>query len=86
MCLEIIIKFGLVYAKHFLTTEKRRTMDGIRINKFLSEAGVCSRREGDRLVSEGRVTLDGRIAVAGDKVMASQKVAVDGKEVVKVEE
>lgn len=61
-------------------------MDGIRINKFLSEAGVCSRREGDRLVSEGRVTLDGRIAVVGDKVMASQKVAVDGKEVVKVEE
>ena len=37
----------------------------IRINKFLSEAGVCSRRGADRLVEEGRVTIDGKVAVLG---------------------
>ena len=61
-------------------------MEGIRINKFLSEAGFCSRREGDRLVSEGRVTLDGRTAEAGDRVLPGQKVTVDGREIVKEEE
>ena len=39
----------------------------IRINKFLSEAGVCSRRGADRLVEEGRVTIDGKVAVLGDQ-------------------
>lgn len=61
-------------------------MEGIRINKFLSEAGVCSRREGDRMVEEGRVALDGRVAVPGDKVLPGQKVTVDGKVVEKEEE
>ncbi len=61
-------------------------MEGVRINKYLSEAGVCSRREGDRLISEGRVTLDGRVAVPGDKVLLGQKVTLDGREVVKEEE
>lgn len=61
-------------------------MEGIRINKYLSEAGVCSRREGDRLIQEGRVALDGRLAVPGDRVFPHQEVLVDGKAVKKEEE
>ena len=52
-----------------------------RINKYLSEAGYCSRREADRLVEAGRVTIDGVAAVCGSKVADGQKVCVDGKEV-----
>ena len=55
----------------------------IRINKFLSEAGVCSRREGDRMLSEGRILIDGAVAKPGDKVTKGQRVFVDGKEVKK---
>lgn len=61
-------------------------MEGIRINKYLSEAGVCSRREGDRFIAEGRITLDGRLAVPGDRVFPGQRVMVDGKEIKKEEE
>lgn len=58
----------------------------VRINKFLSEAGVCSRREGDKMLSEGRIFIDGEQAKPGDKVKEGQKVFVDGKEVVKEQE
>lgn len=51
----------------------------IRINKFLSEAGVCSRRGADRLVEEGRVLIDGETAVLGAQVLPGQQVMVDGK-------
>lgn len=54
---------------------------GTRINKFLSEAGVCSRREADRQVEARRVTIDGRIAAAGDRVLPGQKVVFCGKAV-----
>ena len=47
-------------------------VNGIRINKFLSEAGVCSRREADRQIEAGNVTIDGRTAVTGDKVIEGQ--------------
>lgn len=60
--------------------------NGIRINKFLSEAGVCSRREADRQIEAGNVTIDGRIAVTGDKVIEGQKVCFNGKEVTKEQE
>ncbi len=54
---------------------------GIRINKYLSESGVCSRREADRMIEAGRVKIDKRTAVMGDRVFAAQKVYFDGKEV-----
>lgn len=42
-------------------------MEGtIRLNKYLSDAGVCSRREADRLVEEGKVRVDGEIARDGN--------------------
>lgn len=55
--------------------------DGIRLNKFLSEAGVCSRRQADQYVADGRVTVDGRMAELGQKVRPSQDIRVDGRRV-----
>lgn len=57
-------------------------MDEIRLNKFLSRAGVCSRREADRLIALGRVTVDGEKAVEGQKVAPDAEVFVDGKRAV----
>lgn len=54
----------------------------IRLNKYLSEAGVCSRREADRLIESGIVTVDGKTAAPGMKVEDGQEVRV-GKKVVK---
>jgi 23S rRNA pseudouridine2604 synthase len=59
---------------------------GVRINKFLSEAGVCSRREADREVEAGNVTIDGNIAETGARVFAGQTVTFRGKVVSKEEE
>ena len=53
----------------------------IRLNKYLSEAGVCSRREADRLIESGKVTVDGKVAQMGMKVTDSQEVRV-GKKVI----
>lgn len=52
---------------------------GRRLNKFIADSGYCSRREADRLISEGRVTLDGRPGALGDRVLPGMSVAVDGK-------
>lgn len=52
-----------------------------RINKFLSSAGFCSRREADRLVMEGRVTVDGHTALLGTKVTDGASVLVDGRSI-----
>lgn len=51
----------------------------VRINKYLSEAGFCSRREADRLIEAGKVTIDGVKACMGDKVGAGQRVCVGGR-------
>ncbi|MCF2444250.1 23S rRNA pseudouridine(2604) synthase RluF [Dyadobacter sp. CY345] len=51
----------------------------IRINKFISETGFCSRREADKLVEQGRVILNGKQAVLGDKATAGDQVLIDGK-------
>ncbi|MCQ2078814.1 MAG: pseudouridine synthase [archaeon] len=57
--------------------------DGVRLNKFIAEAGVASRRAADRLIDEGRVSINGKIAVLGDKVCPGDKVCVDGKRIQK---
>ena len=59
---------------------------GVRINKFLSEAGVCSRREADRQIEAGNVTIDGVVAETGSKVYSGQTVCFNGKPVSKEEE
>lgn len=57
-----------------------------RINKFLSEAGFCSRRAADRLIEQGRVTVDGAVAQMGSRVEKGSRICVDGKEISKEEE
>jgi 23S rRNA pseudouridine2604 synthase len=50
----------------------------IRINKFFTEHGICSRREADTLIVEGRVTINGRRAALGDQVVPSDTIMLDG--------
>jgi 23S rRNA pseudouridine2604 synthase len=68
-----------------LKTEKSID-EAIRLNKFLSDAGFCSRREGDRLVEQGRVTINGETAVMGQKVTLQDCIMVDGKQISREEE
>lgn len=56
-------------------------MEAVRINKYLSSSGFCSRRAADRYVEEGRVTIDGITALTGAKVLDGQTVCVDGQAV-----
>ena len=50
-----------------------------RINKFLSEAGYCSRRAADKLIDQGRVTINGVVPEMGTKIAPNDEVRVDGK-------
>lgn len=51
----------------------------VRINKFLSESGFCSRREADRLIEQGLVQINGELAQIGSKVTESDHITVSGK-------
>lgn len=53
--------------------------EGVRVNKFLSEAGFCSRREADKLIEQGRVTINGKVPEMGTKVLPTDEVRVNGK-------
>lgn len=53
----------------------------IRINKYLSEVGFCSRRAADQLLEQGRITINGKIPELGTKVGPRDEVAVDGEKV-----
>ena len=68
-----------------LVDNNREMEESIRLNKYLSDAGICSRREADRLIEAGKVKVDGIVAVMGTKVEKGQSVTVDGK-VIKSEE
>jgi 23S rRNA pseudouridine2604 synthase len=59
--------------------------ESVRINKYLSEAGVCSRREADRQIERGAITINGKTAVMGDKVSPGD-VVMYGKKKVSIEE
>ena len=59
---------------------------GVRINKYLSEAGVCSRREADRQIEAGAVTVDGVCARPGTRVLLGQTVCFQGRSVSQEEE
>lgn len=52
-----------------------------RLNKFISETGYCSRREADKLIEQGRVTINGHVPEMGTKVISGDDVCVDGKPV-----
>jgi 23S rRNA pseudouridine2604 synthase len=66
-------------------TSQGMESDEVRINKFLSEAGICSRREADRYIAEGKVQIDGVTAVMGSKVGKNSLVTFQGKPVKKEE-
>lgn len=51
----------------------------MRINKFISEKGICSRREADKLIEQKRVTINGKIAETGSKVTEKDEIRLDGK-------
>lgn len=55
--------------------------NGIRINKYLSDAGLCSRREADRYIEEGKVKIDGVKAEIGSRVKPGNYVTFNGKPV-----
>tara|TARA_B100000902_G_scaffold92115_2_gene95513 strand:- start:8259 stop:9011 length:753 start_codon:yes stop_codon:yes gene_type:complete len=50
----------------------------IRINKFLSEIGYCSRREADKLIEQGRVVVDGKVLELGTKISIDDEVYING--------
>ena len=60
--------------------------EGIRINKYLSESGVCSRREADRQIALRNISIDGRTAGVGDRVLPGQQVLFCGQEIQKEKE
>ncbi|GAA0354653.1 hypothetical protein GCM10009092_18680 [Bowmanella denitrificans] len=53
----------------------------IRLNKFISDSGYCSRREADKLIEQKRVSINGKVPELGTKVMPGDQVSVDGKPV-----
>ncbi|MCQ2523480.1 MAG: pseudouridine synthase [Lachnospiraceae bacterium] len=59
--------------------------DGIRLNKFIASAGICSRRDADKLIEQGKVTLNGKVAKTGDRVLPSDSVKV-GSRLIKLPE
>ena len=53
----------------------------IRLNKLLSEAGICSRREADQFMETDRVTVNGKFPKMGQRVTAEDEVLVDGEKI-----
>ena len=60
--------------------------DGVRINKYLSEARICSRREADRYIQDGLIKIDGITPKIGDRVMTGQDVTYNGRSLSKEDE
>lgn len=56
-------------------------MEEIRLNKYLASCGICSRRDADRLIEQGVVTVNGHTAAQGMKVTAQDEVCVRGKKI-----
>ena len=61
-------------------------MEKTRINKYLSEVGYCSRRAADKLLEEGRITINGKLPELGTKVSDEDEIMVDGVSIRKTEE
>lgn len=55
--------------------------EATRINKFLSEMGYCSRRAADKLIEQGRVTINGKVPEMGTKITVADEVRVDGERI-----
>jgi 23S rRNA pseudouridine2604 synthase len=53
--------------------------DSVSLNKYISETGICSRREADRWIEAGRVKINGKTAAKGNRVFENDQVTIDGK-------
>ena len=53
----------------------------VRLNKYLSEIGYCSRRVADKLIEAGRITVNGEAVVMGLKVTPADAIAIDGEKI-----
>ena len=62
-----------------IVSNKNEIRDEVRLNKYISETGLCSRREADKLIEQGRVKIEGVKATTGMKVSKGQSVSIDGK-------
>ena len=60
-----------------MAQESHTESAGIRLNKYLSDAGICSRREADRMIEAGRVCINGQTARTGERVFKEDLVTVD---------
>ena len=56
-----------------------KNRSGMRLNQYIASCGICSRREADRLIEEGRVTVDGKQASPGMRVLGNEEVIVSGR-------
>ena len=66
--------------------EGKTNTEKIRLNRFLSDAGLCSRREADRLIEQGKVIVNHEVAVMGQKVTIDDVVEVNGRVISRDEE
>lgn len=55
-------------------------MDKIRLNKYLAHCGVCSRRDADRIIEQGKVLVNGTVAVPGQQVGLTDEILIGGKQ------
>ena len=79
---KIVSKEKRVIEKSKSTTSASSEQDIVRLNRFIANAGICSRREADTLISEGVVEINGKIVTElGTKVKLSDVVKVNGKKI-----
>lgn len=65
---------------------EKDVQEGIRVNKYLSDCGICSRRQADRFIEEGRVQVNGEVAVMGTKIFPEDVVKFNNKVISKENE
>ena len=64
----------------FITSKKNKNiLMQTRLNKYISETGICSRREADKLIENGRVKVNGAVPELGTKVSDADSITIDGK-------
>lgn len=65
---------------------QHETRESVRLNKYISDSGYCSRRQADRYIQQGLVTIEGQVAEVGQQVLRGQHVTVEGNAIYKDEE
>lgn len=63
----------------YLYKKRKMSSESVRLNKAISDSGLCSRRQADEWIEKGRVSLNGKTAQLGDRVRPEDEVRVDGK-------